>query len=123
MPRIALRPVPWRVGRTQAQLAFVLSAKDPEKTHAAFRAPVDVFLPFNPTIAVDDKEIAKGQFMRCVGRACIANSSFDNGAMDAFNGSKSGMLVYKLSTGSLQSIPISGNGLKKAIAAYTEAIK
>ncbi len=110
-------------GPVKAQLAFAPSPKDPEKTLASFRAPVDVFLPFNPSIAVDDKEIAKGQFLRCVGRACIAHFVFDKVAMDAFNAAKSGTLVYKMGSGSLRSIPISGSGLSNAIAAYQDATK
>ena len=68
----------------------------------SFRAPVDVFLPFNPSISADDKEIAKGRFVRCVNRTCIASFAFDKAALDAFNAAKSGALVYKLGSRKLR---------------------
>ncbi|MEM7425706.1 MAG: invasion associated locus B family protein [Pseudomonadota bacterium] len=110
-------------GPTPAELAFAPSKKHADKTIASFRTPVDVYLPFNPSIAVDDKEIAKGRFLRCRGRACIANFVFDDAAVSALAASKSGTLSYKQSTGALQNIPISGAGLKNALAAYKAALK
>ncbi len=84
-------------GKRSAQLALVPAPKNPKAAVAAFRVPVDVLLPFGASISVDDTDIAKGQFIRCMDGRCVANFSFDEKTFEALAGAKAATLVYKQS--------------------------
>jgi invasion protein IalB len=99
-----------------ALTVIVLKMADTKATHLRVLAPLGVLLPFGLGLKVDNADVGRVGFARCMPSGCLADVAMDDALLGKFMTGQNALFVIADTAEEGIGVPVSLNGFKEGFA-------
>ena len=80
-------------------------------------APLGIFLPSGLTLKIDDTDLGRVPFVRCVVVGCLAYATLDDAILEKFSAGKTAIFLIYRTEEQGYGVPVSLSGFSEGLAA------